>query len=341
REFGLELIDQSLELNPNYDHSWLAKGEVLEWMTRPEEALQAVNNALTLNPGFVEAWMLRADLQEKLGRFEESDQSYKEALRVLDGMLMLSHDEVFAVETKEELLLAHKRYDEALVCYDRSLSFGDEKKVKLAKARILLKKGDFDEALKWLDALLLEKTDDWETYFLKGTCLQFLGRKQEALAFFDKSLKAMPTDKAICAKADILADMGRYEEAMICFGRPNLDASVLAKKGEIEVKFGDYDGAVETLTRATEKDHKLPSAWYWKGMAHLALGKFAEAGKCFDNALGIDKRYVWAWLGKAKMHMAKGNRKKALRYLDATLDIDPDFKDALKMQEEISSEKRA
>src|SRR3989304_4599665 len=82
---GLELVNQSLELNPNYDHAWMAKAEVLHHLDRLEDARDALNNALILNPAYDEAWVFRGKVLEEIGNPLEAGRCFGEALRCFDG----------------------------------------------------------------------------------------------------------------------------------------------------------------------------------------------------------------------------------------------------------------
>ena len=65
----------------------------------------------------------------------------------------------------------------------------------VAKGKLLLEDGKFDDALACFDQALLLNLHDPELWNFKGVTLRSLGRYQEALECFNKSLEIDPRDK--------------------------------------------------------------------------------------------------------------------------------------------------
>jgi len=65
----------------------------------------------------------------------------------------------------------------------------------VSKGRILLEDGNFNDALGFFEQALLLNQNDPDLWNNKGIALRSMGRYEEALECFNKSLKIDPRDK--------------------------------------------------------------------------------------------------------------------------------------------------
>jgi len=71
----------------------------------------------------------------------------------------------------------------------------DETQDLVAKGQSLLEDGKFNDALGFFEQALLLNQDDPDLWNNKGTALRSMGRYEEAMECFNKSLKIDPRDK--------------------------------------------------------------------------------------------------------------------------------------------------
>jgi tetratricopeptide (TPR) repeat protein len=71
----------------------------------------------------------------------------------------------------------------------------DEIKNLVTKGHLLLEDGKFNDALGFFEQALLLNQNDPDLWNYKGTALRSLGRYEEAMECFNKSLKIDPRDK--------------------------------------------------------------------------------------------------------------------------------------------------
>ena len=71
----------------------------------------------------------------------------------------------------------------------------DEIQDLVAKGQSLLKDGNFNEALGFFEQALLLNQDNPDLWNHKGIALRSMGRYEEAMECFNKSLKIDPRDK--------------------------------------------------------------------------------------------------------------------------------------------------
>ena len=65
----------------------------------------------------------------------------------------------------------------------------------ISRGKILLEEFDFEGALSCFDQALMSNSDNPELWNLKGAALRSLGRYEEALECFNRSLEIDPRDK--------------------------------------------------------------------------------------------------------------------------------------------------
>ena len=65
----------------------------------------------------------------------------------------------------------------------------------VSQGKILLENGNYDDALGFFEQALLLNQDDPDLWNYKGVTLRSLGRYEEAMDCFNKSLKIDPRDR--------------------------------------------------------------------------------------------------------------------------------------------------
>src|SRR6266487_390103 len=184
-EEALAFYEEALRLDPNDTDSYIGKGDTLYKLERYEEALTFYEEALRLDPNDTGSYIGKGDALDKLGRYEEALAFYEEALRLdpnnvdaYDGktetLVKLHYDEeiLFTLSAKAKSFSILRRYEEALVIYERALHLDANN----------------------LDALLG-----------KASVFSILGRPKEALVIYERALHLDANNlDALLGKAPIL-----------------------------------------------------------------------------------------------------------------------------------------
>jgi tetratricopeptide (TPR) repeat protein len=295
-----------------------------------------LNNSLLLNPVFDEAWVKRAELLSKLRSYQEAAFCYERALAIEEEMLTIDRRNREALNVKTELLETLKRYHELGVACERNIVDASPKELKLRKARLLFQVGKYEALGEWADKLQAEGLVNWELHYLKGMALKEMGQNQRALVAL-KTASESTDDEGVCvALASLLQGMGRSDEALTCFARPDLSVNALVTKASIEAEAGHNADALETLGKALAKEPRSAVAWYKKGLIHTELNQIKLAVTALDCALGIDPEYIWAWTALGRLNLKLGRRKRALQCAQAALDLDENFEEALELERQLS-----
>lgn len=96
-------------------------------------------------------------------------------------------------------------------------------------------------------------------------------------------------------KGSALANLGRFEEALICFDRAiaiyGEYAEAWNNKGEALRRQDKYALAIEYLDKGIEIHPQYPKALNSKGLALIALGRGEDADAAFAKAGMLEKWY--------------------------------------------------
>lgn len=92
-------------------------------------------------------------------------------------------------------------------------------------------------------------------YMLKGLCYQELGDRAKALETYTRGISEQVTDKGE-------EWVGTYDYLY---------------RGILRYKMGDFDGAIEDLSRQVKEYESLADTYYYRGMSYAAVGRKDEA----------------------------------------------------------------
>ncbi len=167
-----------------------------------------------------------------------------------------------------------------------------------------------------------------ENWFAFALHLDEIGRKEEALTFYDKVLEI--NDKHQDAwnnKGNKLTDLNHYDAATECYEKAlEIDshvAYVWCNKGYLLNKLGRGNEAVEYYNKALELDPQLAMAWNNKGGSLIKLRQHDAAIECFDKALKIDPKFLFAWCNKGESLTSLCRYVAAIECYDKALEIAP------------------
>jgi tetratricopeptide (TPR) repeat protein len=178
-----------------------------------------------------------------------------------------------------------------------------------------------DEALTAYTAAI---TIDPNNVVARNNCagqLYKLGRYEDAIAHYDMALSRRPvSDGATSAlhfgRAIALVALGRIQDALTSLEaaatHPN-DVNSLLLYGDILLRQGDTDGAVNTFEKAVHAYPQSALAYHNLGMSLSKAGRHEEAVRALEKALSIDPTSSWSDSNiKEGGNNAQGSRKPPL-----------------------------
>jgi len=247
-----------------YAQLWFNKANVLHDLERYEEALELFDKALSHNPNHFQAWTNKGLTLEALGRYTDALNAYNHALKIKSAYLDALHG-------KGRVLLALRRYKEAIETYKKILEITENDRVALVNiSNAYAQMRDYQKALDFIDKAITLFPEDPILHYNKGVLLEILEEKELAYASFRRAVRYDPNNvEYIASIADLALDLGRYRDAIRYF------------------------------TKLIERDNVKADYWEKKGIALMAIEKFEEALKCFNQVLKLNPEKVSAIYGKA------------------------------------------
>ncbi len=343
-EESIKALDNATDANPKNEMAWRVKGFMLaNWMGRYDEGLAALDKALDINPS-ADVWEAEARVFNELGRYDE-------ALEASDDALVLNQNLTRTWLVKGHALRGLGRHQEALDAYAQAENTYDEQ-LWGGRGFSLAQLNRSDEAAEALNKSLnasqkvLEK-DNKSAYawFWKGETLRGLGRYQEALEAYDRSLEIGP-EKAISAwrgKGFVLKSLGRDSEADAAFGKANdlgyadsiiaqdITADSWYRKSQELFNNVSLDESVQALDEALQMDPGNATLWQTKGSILALMDKKDEANSAFQKADQILNQSikrcpedVAALMSKARALQGMGKSDEAIKAVDKAIELYPE-----------------
>lgn len=288
---------------------------------RFEEALESATKSVELNPQCAGGWALKGILLGELGRIPE-------ALGCIEKAIELDSDLDVAWFQKGVTLSAldPTHADEAISCYDKTIELNPKfAEAYFNKGKLLyIEKKDYEKALATLDKGLEIDNKQPCGWCDRGVVLNRLGRNEEALESFKKTLELGPPKKCYQAfenMAIVLRNLERQKEAI-----EMLDE--IAKEPKVLDEFRPhslntyayllyentkrYEEGAEMARKAVNVEPQNAEFWDTLACNLQALGDDEKALEAFNKALSLkkDDREI-TWDALAKLYERLGRAKEA------------------------------
>lgn len=154
--------------------------------------------------------------------------------------------------------------------------------------------GDYERAVTSYESALALEPNSTVLWNNKGKALGMLGRYDDAISCFDRSIAINSTDpESLNLKAIALSQgLQMHGQATLLFDRVlQMNSSYYDAwigKGMALGNMENLDGALACFENAIVFDRKNPSGWNNKGAVLLNMQRYEEALVCFNQALLID-----------------------------------------------------
>ncbi len=180
---GEAIVSDLFKKHPDIATVQYARGVICAIKGQYDESIAYFDKAIDIFPYFVEAWFNQAiSYQKKVEPVE--------AIRAFQKVVELGNpDNDFVRQAKELIASIEKQiYNELGI----TLGLYLKSKNQFDEASVALKKGEWEKALTGFQAVVSMNPKHPQSYGNMGICYGQLGRKQEALAAFDKALELDP-----------------------------------------------------------------------------------------------------------------------------------------------------
>ena len=276
----------------------------------------APRNAMALN--------LFAYVHMQTGRLPEAERLFADAIAIQPAPDMFYN--------RGCTLQALRRYQEALVCFERAAELQPDFVDAIVNCGIVhLALRRYEAALANFDIVVEKAPRDAEAWNNRANALLELDREEEALASLDKALALNPGYvNAWNNRGVALQHLNRHEEAFASFERaialaPDL-AAAYNNRGNSFMALRQYEKAYGDFERASAISPNFAEALVNRGTALVATRRLDEAISLYDRALRIEPNNLEALRNRANALIVQRKFEEAARDCERLLALDREQK---------------
>ncbi|MEQ8170685.1 MAG: tetratricopeptide repeat protein [Candidatus Eremiobacterota bacterium] len=296
-----------------------------------EGALKSIDKAINLDIKFARAWNFRGLILDRLNRYEEAIRNFDIAIQIDDEEPEYRNNRRLSLYNLGNHREAEKEWNNFLNISMKEKYFSILFTVLSIYGHIFLKEREFSK---------IEKAGYIFQLREKGRNAYFHGKYIQAIYFYDKILKASPSDgdswnnRGLCQ-----LNMNFYEKALKCYNKAveiNRGNDIyLTNRGLVLNFMKRYEDALENFNKAIEINPGNEQAWYWKGDTLYKLGRNDEALKCCEKTLELNPYHALAWNKRGLTMVSSGMYDEAFNSYKKALDIEPFYQEAIVNRDEL------
>ena len=176
-------------------------------------------------------------------------------------------------------------------------------RVDYVLGKAYLYKGPFwsDLAVDYLMASLEAGYDAIDIYEHMGRAYSEIGRRAEALEWYEKAARSNPTDRLLITLGEEAFELGSYDRAAEYYRMAieatrddSLEKRGLSQLGQLYYDVGNYTTARGVLESLVEMEPGNEDYQFLLGETYLELGMTAEARRAWHAAARINPRHIGA-----------------------------------------------
>ena len=193
--------------------------------------------------------------------------------------------------------------------------------------------GRLVEAEQMCQQIINAKRDLFDALHLLAVVQSRLGKKDVALASYDRALTLRPDyAEALSNRGNALSELKRFEEALASYDRaltlrPDY-AEALSNRGNALKELRRFDEALASYDRALTLRPDYAEALYNRGISLHELRRFDEALASYDRALMLQPNYAEALCNRGTTLHELKRFEEALASYDRAITLQPDYAEA-------------
>lgn len=203
------------------------------------------------------------------------------------------------------------------------------------RAAIYMEEAMFDKAVKDYD-ILIEQDPQFSFYYdLRGVANYKIGKKEAALADFNKALEINPDNEEVqVKKAKLLLELGKDYEAYDMLSGTDYSKEKLSNEAKLQLgrssrKTGEYERALTYLIPLENTGFKPEYVYLELGFSYLHLDQYDNAINAFQKCLDVNPNNETAQINKASAESQSGNYEMAIETYSGLLANSPNNNRAL------------
>lgn len=160
---AIKLFREAIRIDPNYSRAYTELGGMLCGQRLYEEAEKMLCKAIELDGAQVWSYVYLANTQWQLGRVSEAEKTYIKACEIAPTWALPR----WSLAT---LLLESNRIAEAEEYFRKAVAVEDDAEAAYHLGRFLCEKGEYDEAIKWINVALRLEPQHCDAKSLASYC---------------------------------------------------------------------------------------------------------------------------------------------------------------------------
>jgi tetratricopeptide (TPR) repeat protein len=298
---AMKIVLDSLRLKPDDENYLSLRITLLSNSGRGQEALNEAESLVKKYPGSYKFYELLSSFYKKNNKYGEAIECYRQMLKINPKEKLRLNNMI------AETYMRVNKNDEALKIVNQLLNErSDDNELYIMRSQIQMNKKDFDKAKNDLDFIISRDSVNYKYNKMLLQLYQAQGNKRLQYFQLQKNIR-------------ILKDM---------YQKNNEDIEVIFELASLNLSMGDLDGAEGWFDRILGFFPDNYEALKQKAVIKLNKQMWNDAILIYDR-LERNYRPVEEFLNnKAIAYIQIGNLKKALDYFDKTLEVNPGNKDA-------------
>jgi tetratricopeptide (TPR) repeat protein len=320
--------NELIRRNPADVDAYRSRGLQLLLCGNQEQAINDFDRVIELARANAYGWWLRGLAREITGDLDRALADFGEALR-------LDPQDYFASYNRGGVYLAKHEFHSAVSDFTQTiLNSSDPERPEDERVLVIVRVG---------------------AYCGRAKAYAGLRKPDMSISDFDKALQIKPdAAEAYLGRANVRLEMGANELALedlklasdleedrSCFDAVPNAASLLHAsgisvrleamntRGQVWLKAGDYERAVEEFSRAIEMDSSHGEVWGNRGIARLRLGLIDAAIQDFSRAIQLDAELAEAYVYRGVAYTENGELDRASKDFNEALRLRPAWPEAL------------
>lgn len=310
-EKGLELLEQSIKVDPAFAYGYEKVFIVNMHNTNSEEGIQALEKLMKHLYKLPER--MQFELKQHYHFFVKEDPDL--ARKVIENWIELYPEDVNAHGYLAEDYLWRNQRDDAIAVYEKILILDPARYEHLLDiAEIYKFKGEFNEALKYYQLYENEFPNISKSFTELGNLYTYYGKHEQARSFYEKAMLIEPDNLTILlllAKnrtemGDYKSALNDYQEILEEFTDPQEKVKIYNGLQDYYFIRGQVKKAIEYLELGLAEQEKFDTRFQILQTRSISLARYILAGKtdvAFQFARDIenlgppfDQMIQWAYL---------------------------------------------
>jgi tetratricopeptide (TPR) repeat protein len=206
--------------------------------------------------------------------------------------------------------------------------------LKLKYGQVLLSKGHYKQAMKYLDLAEQIEENNPDVHLIKGSAWLIMGEDRAAEKSFGKALQMAGSEEddilyhigaAYVQAGEVKKAIGYFEKAL---QKNPTNETALYELGFFSDMRGDYQKSIDYYNRYLDIDPFNYSTWFNLGITFNKAGDYKKAIDAYEYVLALDENFDQALFNIGNAHANNGEYIKAIKKYIEFLEIQPDNDDA-------------